>query len=116
VDSKQVVLVLLFFPLVAFGWAAVTEARSHLRLGERIGRLIPILCGVAAFLAWFDPQGVFHVTPSGTVWVSRIMTIVSAVIACSGVFTTYSRRSTAILVALGGLVLALAWMFNVVLV
>ena len=113
---KQLALVLLFLPLVALVVAAITEVRTQQSIGKRVGHLIPILSGIAAFVVWFDPQGFFGVTRSGSITLNRIMTLFCAVIASSGVFTTYSRRSSAILVALAGLILALFWMFNFILV
>ncbi|PYV35253.1 MAG: hypothetical protein DMG22_02955 [Acidobacteria bacterium] len=61
--------------------------------------LVPLFFPLAAFCS---------------VWLSRAMTMVSAVIACSGVFLPYSRRATGVWVACGSLMLALLWMFDVV--
>jgi hypothetical protein len=109
---KRVVFVLMFVPLVAFSIAGFTEARSNLTVGKRVGRLLPIVSGIALFLVSFDPERVFHVGPAGAVTVSRVMTIAAVVIACSGVFTTYSSRLSAVLVALGGIALAWLWIGN----
>ena len=47
---------------------------------------------------------------------AHLMAMFSVVIACSGLFMSYSRRATAIWVAAGGLVLALFWWVNRILV
>jgi hypothetical protein len=59
-----------------------------------------------------SPQAIFQVTPNSSLTLSRAMTMVSAVIACSGVFVSFSRRSSAVWIACGGLLLAFSWMFN----
>lgn len=113
---KHLVLILAFFPLAAFGVAGLTELRSERRTAEKLRNLIPIVLGIAAFALSLNPQGLLHVTPNSSVTLSRVMTLFSAVIACSGVFITYSRRSSGVWVASGGLLLALFWMFNRILV
>jgi hypothetical protein len=109
---KQMFAVMMFFPLLAFLLAGLVELRSESSLARRLGKLIPIVLGVAAFVLSFNPQGLVHVTPSSSTTLSRVMTIVCAVIACSGAFVAYSRRLSSVLMALGGLVLAFGWMFN----
>lgn len=56
---KQLLFALFFFPLLAFGVAAFTEARSNLRTRGRIGRLIPIACGIGASLFFFKVFDLF---------------------------------------------------------
>lgn len=113
---KQLALILAFVPVVAFCVAGYTELRSTRSMSEKVRTLIPVVLGIAAFALSLDPQGLLHVTPNSSVTLSRVMTLFSAVIACSGVFVTYSRRSSAVLVASGGLLLALFWMFNRIMV
>ena len=110
---KQVVLVLMFFPLAAFCLAGVIEIRSSRSGIAKVRSLVPIALGIAAFGLLFGPAAWF-IEPAPGAWptISRVMTIVSAVIASSGVFISYSRRASAIWVACGGLLLALVWMFN----
>jgi hypothetical protein len=111
-DVKQFVLVAAFLPLVAFCVAGVTELRAQRSGAEKLRSLIPIVLGIAVFGLSLSPQAIFQVTPSSSVTLSRVMTMVSAVVACSGVFVSFSRRSSAVWVACGGLVLAFFWMFN----
>ncbi len=113
---KQLLMLVMFFPLLAFCIAGALELRSKRKVAEKLVRLIPIVLGIAAFLLSFNPQGAFHVTPGGSITLSRIMTMFSSVIACSGVFIVYSRRSTSVWMACGGLVLAFFWMFSRVVV
>ncbi len=109
---KQLVLVAAFLPLLAFCVAGVTELRAQRSTAEKLRSLIPIILGIAVFGLSLSPQGIFQVTPSSSVTLSRVMTMVSAVVACSGVFVGFSRRSSAVWVACGGLLLAFFWMFN----
>jgi hypothetical protein len=112
---KQLLLVVFFFPLLAFCIAGVTELRSSRSRGQKLSALIPLILGLAAFGLSLDPANLLSLNVHSSVTLSRVMTMVSALIACSGVFVAYSRRSSAIWVACGGLVLAFFWMFNRVL-
>lgn len=112
---KHIAIVALFLPLLAFCVAGVIEVRSNRSVSEKLGSLIPIGLGIAVFGLALNPQWLFQVTPSSSVTLSRVMTMISAVIACSGVFVSYSRRASAVWVACGGLLLSFIWMFNRVL-
>jgi hypothetical protein len=109
---KQAAIVVLFFPLLAFCLAGAIEMRSDKDPMQKFTSLIPIVLGVIAFGLWFGPGWLLQITPESSVTLSRIMTMVSAIIACSGVFVSFSRRTSAMWVASGGLVLAFFWMFN----
>ena len=113
---KGLLLLVMLFPLVAFVIAGIMELRSNTDLVQKIGKLVPIILGIGAFIFSFDPQGFLHVTASSSMTLSRVMTMVCALIACSGSFIVYSRRASSTLVAVGGLVLAFGWMFNQVVV
>src|SRR4051794_30698726 len=106
---KELLIVVMLFPLVAFLIAAVTELRSDRSLAQKLARLVPVILGLAAFVLSFNPQGFLHVTASSSVILSQVMTMICAVIASSGSFIAYSRRSSSALIALGGLVLAFGW-------
>ena len=112
---KELVLVVFFFPLLAFCLAGFIELRSERNGIEKLRNLIPIILGIAAFGLCWNPQALFEVTPNSSVILSWVMTMFSAAIACSGVFISYSRRASAVWVASGGLLLTLFWMFNRVL-
>lgn len=113
---KALVLVVAFFPVLAFCIAGLAELRSNRSRAEKLRCLIPIILGIAAFGLSLNPQALLQVSPSSSVTLSRVMTMFSAVIACSGVFITYSRRSSAVWIACGGLLLAFFWMFNRIMV
>lgn len=113
---KVLLLVLALFPLLAFCVAADGELRSEAKRKEKAWNLIPIALGMAAFGLSLDPQRFFHVTATSSITLSRVMTLLSAAIASSGAFVDYSRRSSSVWVASGGLVLAFFWMFNRILV
>ena len=111
---KTLLLVAWFFPLFAFCIAAITELRSTAERIRKFRNLIPILLGIAAFGLSIHPGRLLPLTPSSSVTLSRFMTLFSATIASSGVFISYSRNSSAVWVALGGLVLTVVWMFNII--
>jgi len=113
---KQLVLMLALFPVLAFCVAAIFELRATTKPAGKLRNLIPAILGLAEFGLSLDPQGILHVSPASSVTLSRVMTLLSAMIACSGVFITYSRRSTAVWMACGGLVMLFFWIFNRVVV
>jgi len=113
---KQFVMILAFFPLLAFCIAGVSELRAKRSRGETLARLIPISLGIVVFVLALSPQGFFHVTPEGSLTLSRVMTMFSSVVACSGALISYSRRSSSVWMAFGGLMLTFIWMFNRVVV
>lgn len=112
---KLLLLVALFFPLVAFCIAGVEELRSTKNAAAKLRSLIPVILGIAVFGISLAPQVVLQITPSSSITLSRAMTMVSAIIASSGAVIAYSRRSSSVWIACGGLVLAFSWMFNRVL-
>ena len=112
---KRLLLVLWFFPLLAFCIAAIAELRSRAERFDKVRNLIPEVLGIAAFGLSIHPGRLLPLTPASSYILSHVMTLFSAVIACSGVFITYSRRSSAVWVALGGLVLTVVWMFDIIL-
>ena len=116
IDIRKVALVLFFFPLLAFCIAGIIELRSVRSPLQKLRNLIPIVLGIAAFGLCLYPEAFFELTPNSSENLSHVMTMFSALIACSGVFITYSRRATGVWLASGGLLLALLWMFNRVVV
>jgi hypothetical protein len=111
---RTCILVIWFFPLIAFCIAAVAELRSQITHLHKFRNLIPLALGVISFGLSIHPGRLLSLTPISSVTLSRIMTFSSAGIACSGVFLNYSRRSSGIWVASGGLVLVLIWIFDIV--
>jgi len=115
---RKALLVVAFFPVLAFAVAGFIELRSGKRSTEKLRNLIPIILGIAAFGFGVDPQEVLGAawTPTSSATLAHLLAMFSVVIACSGLFMSYSRRASAISVAAGGLVLALFWWFNRILV
>lgn len=100
----------MLFPLFAFCFAAVTELRSDKKRGEKSLSLIPIVLGLVVYGFAWGPLRLFHVTLPSPLS-GRVMALISAFIASSGAFISYSRRSSSILVALGGLEITFIYMF-----
>ena len=98
-------LVVVFFPLLAFVVAGATELRATRAAGDFLRRLSPPLLGIAALGVILNPASVGVFTPEQSERLSYILALVASVIACSGVFVTYSRRSSGVWMALGGLTL-----------
>jgi hypothetical protein len=103
---KRFEIALTFIPLIALVIAASTELRFGRNWPAKLSSITPILFGLAAFGISIRPDMLPHATPDSIYLLSRIMTLFSACIACSGVFINYSRKSSAILVAFAGLLLA----------
>lgn len=54
---KLLLAVVMFFPLFAFLIAGVIELRSDRSLAQKLGKLVPVILGLAAFVLFFNPQG-----------------------------------------------------------
>lgn len=111
---KQLLHSVWFFSLLAFCLAAITELRSKAGRSEKVAALIPVAMGIAAFGFSIHPGRILTLTPASSILVSRVMTLISAVISSSGAFVRYSRRSSGIWVSVGGLILTVVWMFNTI--
>ena len=109
---KTLVLIVAFLPLLAFLAVAIVELSSDRRWSEKVIAVSPVVLGIGAFFLFLYGFKAFPMTPAFSLTLSRVMTIFSAAIACSGVFITYSRRTSAILLACGGLLMASFRMFN----
>jgi hypothetical protein len=109
---KLLLLVIVFLPPLAFLAAGVMELRSDQPALRKLGKLIPAILGLAVFTLFLNPQFFLDYTVSSSILVCRVMTLISAVIASSGAFVSYSRRGSSALIAGGGLVMAFFWMFS----
>src|SRR6266542_4101324 len=98
-------LLLVFFPLLAFIVVGAIELPASRTAGDLLRRLVPPLLGIAALGPIWNPGAVGVVTPEESEGLSYILVLVASVVACSGVFVTYSRRSSGVWMALGGLTL-----------
>jgi hypothetical protein len=108
---KPLLLVLSFFPFIAFLSAGVMELRTDRGFAQKLGKLIPVILGLAAFTIFLNPQLFLHITASSSVPISRGMTFLCVLIALSGAFVNYSRRGSSALIVAGGLLMAFFWMF-----
>jgi hypothetical protein len=97
--------IVVVFPLLAFVVVGWTELRASRAAGDLLRRLVPPLLGVAALGLIWNPAAVGVVTAEESEGLSYILVLVASVVACSGVIVTYSRRSSGIWMALGGLTL-----------
>jgi hypothetical protein len=103
---------LIYLAILAFFVAGGIELTSKRSRAEKFRCSIPIILGIASLFLNFEQDVVYNLTPSLYETFRLVMMILSAIIACSGLFITYSRRSSSILVACGGLLVTFMWMFS----
>jgi hypothetical protein len=108
--TKQIAILILFFPLVSFCVAGIIELRSRRGLAAKLSSLVPIILGIGAFGVAWAPERLHVATFSSPIF-GRWMALFSAVLASSSAFVSYSRRTSSVLVAIGGLSMAFIWMF-----
>jgi|SRR5882724_10207938 len=95
----------LIFPLIAFLIAGVIELRSEKRLAEKLLSLIAVLLGILVYGLFCAPEFL----PGFTV--GNWLILSAAAVAASGAIIPYSRRSSSVLVAVGGLELVFIGIF-----
>jgi hypothetical protein len=96
---------MLAFLLIAFLIAGVIELRSEKRLAEKILSLIPVLLGILVYGLFWAPEF------SPGLVVGNWLTLSAAAVASSGAIIPFSRRSSSVLVAVGGLELVFIGIF-----
>ena len=106
---KELALIPMFLPAAAPCLAGVIEFRSPRR---HAAALVAVALGMIDFGALWDPWGLLRLSSDSSARLCYAMTMVSATIASSAAFCSYSRRASAILVACSGLALTFFWMFN----
>ncbi len=109
---KILALAVMLLPLFAFCVVGFKELRSDRTWTAKTRSLIPVILGIAALGLSLQPQGLLYATMSSSTTLNHLVTMISAVVACSGVFITYSRKSSAIWMAFGGLLLVFFSMLN----
>jgi hypothetical protein len=95
----------LIFPLIAFLIAGVIELRSGKRAAEKILSLTSVLLGILVYGLFLAPGFL----PGFTV--GNWLIFSAAAVASSGAIIPYSRRSSSVLVAIGGLELVFIGIF-----
>jgi len=98
-------LLLVSFPLIAFLVVGATELVASRAAGDLARRLLAPFLGIAALALVWKPGMVGVATPAESISLGYILALVACIISFSGVFVTYSRRSSNVLMALGGLTL-----------
>jgi hypothetical protein len=109
---KLPAIIFVFFPLLAFVIAGATELRTSRAIGDLLRRVGPAVLGIATLYVAVYPRTVGVVTPEGSEALSHLLVMVAAFVACSGVFISYSRRSSGIWIALGGLTLIFVSLYS----
>jgi hypothetical protein len=90
---------------------SIAEMRSGARFADKIRRLAPTTLAVTlAVLFLLLGRGIDAFSVS-TVWLAGSMTSLAVVVGLSGALIGYSRRSSSILMALAGFILAYYWAF-----
>jgi hypothetical protein len=87
----------------------IVELRSNLKLIEKIRNLLPVVLALGILAVFLAPT---RATPSSSHILVRCMTLLSIIVGGSGAFIGYSRKSSSILMAVAGLILALCWVLS----
>ena len=96
---------------ITFVLAAILELRSDAKLALKIQNLIPAILGLT-IVAVSGASGNLFTDPSSSYsGLAHWIAFSSAVVGSSGALIRYSRKSSSILIALGGLTLAFLWIF-----
>jgi hypothetical protein len=95
-------LLVVSFPGLAFCMAGVIELRSERKLAARMLCLVPVLLGLGLYASLWSPEPL-HLPEFLRIANERFVTLIAATVACSGAFITFSKKTSSILIALGGL-------------
>lgn len=101
-DNKFIVLASALVPGVIPCIVGIVEVRSEMKLAEKMRTLVPVILALCILVVFLAP------IPSSQV-LSRSMTVLSFIVGISGAVVRYSRKSSSILMAVTGLILALFW-------
>ena len=100
--DKTLALAVACLPLAAFFVALVAELHAGGLMV--VLRTIPLIIGMNAFVMFW--------AANWSETTSHVMTMVSVAVAGSPAFIPYSRRSSSVWVACGGVILVLLWAGN----
>lgn len=101
-DNKLIVLASAVVPGVIPCIVGIVEARSELKLAEKMRTFVPVILALCILVVFLAPIRSSHV-------LSRSMTLLSFIVGISGAVVRYSRKSSSILMAVAGFILALFW-------
>jgi len=108
---KLLVLGVMFLPVLAFCAAGIIELRASVSAAAKATRLLPIVLGTVAYGISWRPELALPAAVSSTFAFDKAATLFFSAIACSGAFISYSRRASAILIAVGSLFIEFLWVF-----
>jgi hypothetical protein len=97
----------VLLPLLMFILAGAIELRSNTHLAVKTARLVPSVLGIVAYGLFAAPDFFPHFHGIGSHW----STFFSAIVASSVAFVPHLRRSSSILIAIGGLMLVFVCTF-----
>jgi len=89
----------------------IAEVRSSNTRTDKIRRLAPVILALGLVIVFFLLERLIDITAQQMPWVERSMTFLSLIVGLSGVLISYSRKSSSILMAVTGLMLAYYWAF-----
>jgi len=96
-------LLAVSFPGIAFCTTGVIELRSDRKVATRMLCLVPVLLGLGLYGSLWSPEPPLHLPTFLTIANERFVTLIAAAVACSGAFINFSKKTSSILIALGGL-------------
>lgn len=101
-----------YIPGIVVILVGLGEIKSATTRTDKLRRLVPVLLAFVLVVV-FSLQAILILdeTSSYMPWITRTMILLAVLIALSGVFIKYSRRTSAVVMAFGGLLLVFYWAF-----
>ena len=109
---STVVDIVVFSPLVCFVAAGILEVKHRQRDSIRILAIVAIALGIAMSVLLVIPLSAFSIGPATSARLSLVMTVISLLVAGSGILGKFNSKVTSVLTVLGGTTLAFFWLFN----
>ncbi|HTU44911.1 MAG TPA: hypothetical protein VMF91_07605 [Bryobacteraceae bacterium] len=103
---KEIAFGAVLLPVTAFCVAGLIELKSKTSAAVKLARITFPVLGIVAFAFSLSPQTFTQAATSYPETFARVMTLLFALIGCSGSFVCYSRRISSVLVATGALMMA----------
>jgi hypothetical protein len=99
-------------PAVMACGVGTIEFKSNLKLPRKVISLVPVILALAVLGVFIAPDDrLLSAIGSSSHEIAPLMVLLSGIIGSSGAVISYSRKSSSILMALTGLMLAFLWFF-----
>jgi len=98
-------------PGVVAIFVGIAEVRFSDTRTAKIRRLAPVILALALVIVFFLLERFIDITAPQMLWWAGGMTVLSLIVGLSGVLISYTRKSSSILMAVAGFMLAYYWAF-----